>query len=288
MRLLNFAPIVMLALATTANAATWHVVSGGGGDATTIQAGINLAVNGDVVLVAPGTYTGVGNVNLTFAGKNITVTSESGAYQTIIDCQGSAQGITFANGEGSAAVFEGFTIRNGFAVKGGAVYCDETSPTIRYNVFVNSTATTSGGAVYIKKGAPTLYNNTLDGNGAPFGGGMWVQGPGAPQIYQNIICSTTAGGAFMCAGAPASVVTCNDVYGNAGGNVVCAGTSSNNFSMDPAFCGIPGSGNFFLQQTSPCTAAYSPCAVAVGALGVQCTLTATEAVTWGRVKSIYR
>ena len=50
----------------------------------TIQAGINVANNGDTVLVAPGTYT----ENINFMGKAITVKSSKGASVTIIDGEG--------------------------------------------------------------------------------------------------------------------------------------------------------------------------------------------------------
>src|SRR6266436_2220044 len=51
------------------------------GDRPTIQAGINAASSGDIVLVAPGTY--IENIN--FMGKAITVKSSNGAKYTIID-----------------------------------------------------------------------------------------------------------------------------------------------------------------------------------------------------------
>jgi len=51
-------PLVLLVSATTllpsprADATTWYVTQAGTGDATTIQAGIDLASTGDTVLVA--------------------------------------------------------------------------------------------------------------------------------------------------------------------------------------------------------------------------------------------
>ncbi len=48
-------------------AATIHVP----GDQLNIQAGIDAAVDGDIVLLADGTYTGVGNYNIDFSGKSI-------------------------------------------------------------------------------------------------------------------------------------------------------------------------------------------------------------------------
>jgi hypothetical protein len=66
----------------------WRIQPDGLGDATTIQAGVDAAVAGDSVVLTAGTYTGVGNRDVSFMGKAITVTSYSGAASTIIDCGG--------------------------------------------------------------------------------------------------------------------------------------------------------------------------------------------------------
>ncbi len=77
----------------------------------TIQAGIDASSDGDTVLVASGTYTGVGNVNLATNGKAILVKGDSLA---IIDGQaGSVKGFNLDDtDEDSTTIIEGFTITN--------------------------------------------------------------------------------------------------------------------------------------------------------------------------------
>lgn len=277
--------IVIALLAVPVSAATWYVHPGGFGDATTLQDGVNLAADGDVVLVAAGTYTGAGNVNVLVDSKSITVVSESGANATIIDCQSGGRGFLFTNADGS--ILEGFTIKNGAEAQGGAIHLDDTDVTVRYNILTGNVALLSGGAIYMRKSAPVVHNNTIDGNSAPVGGGIALKGPITGQVYQNVICSSPQGGGITCTTGPLNtVVSCNDVFGNAGGDAICAVDGGSNFASDPLFC--PGSGNYYVQQTSPCSAAWSPCGLPVGALGVLCTPTATETATWGKVKSLYR
>jgi hypothetical protein len=77
----------------------------------TIQAGINAAIDGDTVLVAPGTYAGTGNRNIDFLGKGILVTSELGPDSTVIDGAGFVvSGFTFHNDETYSSILKGFTI----------------------------------------------------------------------------------------------------------------------------------------------------------------------------------
>ncbi len=286
-----FVMVLVVAAAATANAATWNVVPGGGGDATTIQAGINLASSGDVVLVAPGTYTGAQNRNISFGGKNITVQASAGPLFTVIDCQNLGNGFNFTNNETLAAVLDGFTIKNGQANKGGGIQIDTASPTIRYCVISNCLANANGGGIFVKKGDPQIYNNTFDGNNCLIvagGGGVTLGAQSHATLWQNIVCNSVGGSAIACLGAMTGTqLSCNDVFNNVGGDAVCFGTATN-FASDPLYCGIVGSGNFTLQQTSPCAASLSPCLAGVGAYGVQCQVTATQPATWGSVKNMYR
>ncbi len=84
----------------------------------TIQAAIDAATDGDIVLVQPGVYSGPGNTELNFGGRLITLRSTSPSSPevvatTIIDCAGTGRAFTFENDETAEARVEGLTIRNG-------------------------------------------------------------------------------------------------------------------------------------------------------------------------------
>ncbi|MEZ4653764.1 MAG: right-handed parallel beta-helix repeat-containing protein [Candidatus Eisenbacteria bacterium] len=92
-------------------------------ESPTIQSGINVALDGDTVLVAPGVYVGPGNRDVRFNGKRILVCSEAGSENTVLDCQGSEEdphrGFDFNSGETNESVLRGFTVTNGQAVFNG-------------------------------------------------------------------------------------------------------------------------------------------------------------------------
>jgi hypothetical protein len=75
----------------------------------TIQGAIVSAVDGDRVLVEPGTYF----ENINFLGKAITISSTEGPEITFIDGGGVDSVVTFNTDEGPESVIKGFTIRNG-------------------------------------------------------------------------------------------------------------------------------------------------------------------------------
>jgi predicted outer membrane repeat protein len=98
-----------------------------------IQEGIDAAVSGDTVLVSDGTYAGIGNRNLDFSGKAITLQSENGPDNCVIDVERAGRGFYFHSGETGDAVLEGLKITRGDTGidDGAGIYIDESSPTIR-------------------------------------------------------------------------------------------------------------------------------------------------------------
>ncbi len=139
-------------------------------DQPTIQAAIDVAINGDTVLVDPGTYL----ENIDFKGKGITVQSANGAAVTVIDGRQLDSVVRFTNGETPDAVLDGFTVTNGHNPNsGGGIYCDHASPVIRNNTVTgNSTPLNGGGISVVNFCHPMIENNLLSKNTAQSGGAV--------------------------------------------------------------------------------------------------------------------
>lgn len=90
-------------------------------DYGTIQAGIDAAQELDTVLVAPGTYSGEGNRDLDFKGKNIKLISD-GIGQATIDCGGSPtephRAVYLHNEEDTSSLIDGFYITGAYVSQG--------------------------------------------------------------------------------------------------------------------------------------------------------------------------
>ncbi len=141
----------------------------------TIQAAVDVAAEGDVVLVGDGLYTGPGNKEITFRGKGITVRSENGPANCTIDMQGAGRGFIFDSGEPDRALLEGFTIINGFASNGnsgglgGGIYITGgSSPTISNCVISRCTVRWgypgNGGGISVHDSDPTITGCTITDN----------------------------------------------------------------------------------------------------------------------------
>jgi len=151
----------------------------GTGDFTTIQEGINASIDGDTVLVYPGTYY----ENIAYNGKEITLASlylatmdKSYINNTIIDGNQNGSCVRIASGEDETTVLCGFTIQNGSGFgnnrKGGGLYTKNSKPKIISNIIKNNFSR-YGGGIYCEyselylSGNSIIYNHSIR-----FGGGI--------------------------------------------------------------------------------------------------------------------
>ena len=200
-------------------------------EVATIQAAIDLAIDGDTVLVAPGTY----HERLDFRGKAITVISDAGPDQTIIDGGGAGSVVSFRSGETRAAVLSGFTIRGGVSINfGGGIYIASASPTVRGNVITGNQSCTGVG-IYSSFGSPLIQANRITANviagcTGGWGIGVYIGGNSAAEILDNDITGNT--GAAASGGGLALFSAGNAVVRN---NVI-----ARNATSGPAGCGSGG------------------------------------------------
>ena len=81
----------------------------------TIQRGIAIASNGDTVWISPGTYSGVGNREVSLQGKILVVRSMQGPSVTIIDCGRAGKAFSASTTETTQTTIDGLSIINGLA-----------------------------------------------------------------------------------------------------------------------------------------------------------------------------
>jgi len=139
-------------------------------DYSTIQEGIDASSDGDTVLVAPGVYY----ENLSITEQNIILSSHfiieddtSFISATIIDGGASNSVLRITNVEDTSTAIIGFTIRNGIAVEGGGIYCENSSPRISHNIITDNESGgyyKDGGGIHLLDSSPTIEYNRITNN----------------------------------------------------------------------------------------------------------------------------
>jgi hypothetical protein len=213
-RVLLASLVILFLTLTPCLARTWYITPDGLGDAPSIQAGIDSTTAGDTVLVADGTYTGIGNRGIRYNGKSLTVMSESGdPTLCTVDCSYLARGFIFDPGDGPGAVLEGITITRGRCLEsvppadsgGGGIWCDAASPSVRSVTVSDCDAEMYGGGMWCSGGAaPELTDVVFTGNSAAMGGGMYCE-DSSPELtdvtfFDNYAGLPGAGGGMFCEG----------------------------------------------------------------------------------------
>ncbi len=153
-------------------------------DHPTIQAAINSAVSGDMVIVQPGTY----RENIDFEGKNITICSmffetrdRSYIGSTIIDGKNSSSVVNFNSEETQSAKLIGFTIQNGAGNghRGGGIFIYNSSPSISDLIIKDNVAEKFGGGLYLYNSNSKIENVIIKNNLSMstkhgYGGGIYL------------------------------------------------------------------------------------------------------------------
>jgi parallel beta-helix repeat protein len=205
--------VVVLCMPALAFTATIYVPD----DYTTIQEAIDAAVDGDTIIVKPGTYV----ENIDFVGKAINLTSEQGADVTTIDGNKTGSVVSFKSGEDSDSVLDGFTITNGTGTYfeytldywpyfGGGIFCVESSPVLKHNIIKLNDADYGGGVCCWSSASPELLENTIAENKSGSGGGICCGESSSPLITGNNISDNVGvvGGGIYCRNASPEVTSC--------------------------------------------------------------------------------
>jgi predicted outer membrane repeat protein len=222
------------------------------GQFRTIQAALNAAHPGDIVLVAPGTYQGPGNTDLDFAGKAVTLRGDGGPGACIIDCNATPsdprRGLTFHSGETRASILDGFTIRRGATLPGavldihngaGILINSVSSPTIRNCIIENNHAACWGGGIMSNSGSPLFQNCIVRGNSSDDdGGGVFCWTSGNP-VFVNCTFSgnnaRASGGGLIAMEGTLTITNCtitNNTAGYCGGVYAFGGSMTNSIIWD--------------------------------------------------------
>ena len=225
-------------------------------DQTTIQIGINAAVDGDTVLVQPGTYfenifwPETNGIKLISAGDSSNTIIDGGGISSVIymnpqtvmiDTTTLIQGFKITNGGnvdkgagvfmvGSGIVFNSCSfMSNSSSQEGGGIYL-----LVSHTRFINCRFSVNhsgkGGALYSNNSTLQITNSNFNNNSASAGGAIWILG-GAPELTDVVIENNTAsyGGGLSYNATPvySNVIIRNNSAYNGGGIYTWGGSVEN-------------------------------------------------------------
>jgi hypothetical protein len=216
-----------------AGSTVWTVDDDAGADFYYIQDAVDAALDGDEILVYPGTYTDTGAAVVDMMGKAVWLHSSDGPETTIIDGEHGRRGIVCSTNETSGTVIEGFTIRRGSTVNllrgsfnnGAGMLCYFSSPVLTNCVFTENNTVSSGhngGGLAIHGGSPSLTDCVIDSNTSyTAGGGIYTR---EASSFSLTNCTITNNTAYYGGGDDGGGIYNLDSIANLQDTVVCGNT----------------------------------------------------------------
>ncbi len=217
---------------------------------------MDSAIAGDVVVAEAGEYLIV--TEALHIPHNVSLIGESGPAQTLIH-QPNVMGPSYT------VIFDGDGLMEGLHVKSATTaVASSASGEI-------ATSIIDGRAEVFQT---TLSNCLVMNNSIYTGNSLFVQ-----CILLSYVDHT--------AGALPTLIAC-DVVGGVETGIDISPTNGN-FSLDPQFCGVSGSSNYYLMSTSPCLPANNPFGIPImiGPMPQGCSTVSVQERTWGGIKAMY-
>lgn len=231
-----------------------------GADFPTIQAALDYLPGPCGIVLGAGVHTGAGNRDIDLAGRTVSIRSSTGRpEECVLDCGGtpSEPHRAFRVGNDCEVLLQGFTIRGGFADRGGAVLCDGPATfavehlILRENGaqagggalqvggvelrveecrFIDNQAP-RGGAIVVELGGASLSRCEFAGNASAQGGALHASAAHVTLDHCTLHASAGVSGAVL-AGTGAVVTAANTILTGttAGGAVTCVGGGTVSFS----------------------------------------------------------
>lgn len=260
--------LAVCGLASLARADTITVCLDGSCDFTSVGAAVDAAAEGDLILVAAGTYMLSAPISL--YDKDLVIrgaVDASGRPTTVLNGQNTTYHIN-ALVQTSATVIENLVLTNGRSTQNGAIYmfgCQGTTIrncSVRGNqrgaIGINSSnvtmigceivdnaagpGTSAGGGIYVA-GTISLIDCVVSGNSASYsGGGIYVPNGSVVNLTRTRICGNTAPNDAQVGQSPSGIIndlggscmmsTCNDCP------LPCVGDVNTDRAVDGADLGV--------------------------------------------------
>ncbi len=231
-----FSVVLSILVFSSANGANYLVRQDGTGDFSTLSDAVSFAMDGDYILVGPGTYDETFSIE-----KNLIIESESGRDVTILDggeihslldirsgCVVEIRGITFSRaygGDGSAlvvwfganATIEDCSFTQNFTYNSNAVYVRHsgTSAAFRRCEFSDNTAGLHSAALSMMYDATLIVEDCVFARNAANGHGTFNAIGGHVEFRNNVFWDNSGSyGAMTLEGGTSGVVSGNTFFGN--------------------------------------------------------------------------